>query len=199
MDSSGEQHLQIEHTVYKRRLSLDGKPIEEPKREDITIRSKSNSSETAVANKTECGSCYGAAIDPKRCCNTCEEVREAYRERKWALDHLENITQCKEEKFTERLKTAHSQGCQIYGTLVVNRVSGSFHVAPGKSFSLNHVHVHDVQPFSSNAFNVTHKIRHLSFGANIDSETHNPLKETIGFAEEGKIEQFSVSTKIYFI
>jgi hypothetical protein len=34
---------------------------------------------------------------------------------------------------------------QIYGTLEVNRVGGSFHIAPGKSFSINHVHVHDVQ------------------------------------------------------
>lgn len=40
MDSSGEQHLQIDHNIYKRRLDLDGNPIEEPKKEDITINSK---------------------------------------------------------------------------------------------------------------------------------------------------------------
>jgi hypothetical protein len=114
-------------------------------------------------------------------------VREAYRERRWAFpENPENISQCKEEKFSEKLKTAFSQGCQIYGSLVVNRVSGSFHIAPGKSFSINHVHVHDVQPFSSTEFNTTHKIRHLSFGASIDSDTHNPLKDTVGLAEEGK-------------
>jgi hypothetical protein len=33
MDTSGEQHLQIEHNIYKRRLDLDGKPIEDPKKE----------------------------------------------------------------------------------------------------------------------------------------------------------------------
>lgn len=84
------------------------------------------------------------------------------------------------------MKDAFTQGCQIYGTLIVNRVSGSFHVAPGKSFSINHVHVHDVQPFTSSAFNTTHKIRHLSFGTSIDSATHNPLKDTVSIAEEGK-------------
>lgn len=47
MDSSGEQHLQIDHNIYKRRLDLEGKPIEEPKKEDITIRSKN---ETSVSN-----------------------------------------------------------------------------------------------------------------------------------------------------
>lgn len=188
MDSSGEQHLQIDHNIFKRKLDLKGQPIEDPKKEDITIQTK----EVAVnitTNKTkeECGSCYGASLDPTRCCNTCEDVREAYRERRWAFpDNPENISQCKDEKFSDKLKTAFSQGCQIYGSLVVNRVSGSFHVAPGKSFSINHVHVHDVQPFSSTEFNTTHRIRHLSFGASIDSGTHNPMKNTVGLAEEGR-------------
>ncbi|KAL1501458.1 hypothetical protein ABEB36_006774 [Hypothenemus hampei] len=119
MDSSGEQHLQISHNIFKRSLDLNGNPIEEPKKEDITIRSKNVSSEVALKNKTEyCGSCYGAR---EGCCNTCEEVREAYREKRWALDHLETIEQCKEEKFSEKLKNAFTQGCQIYGNIVVNR------------------------------------------------------------------------------
>lgn len=121
-------------------------------------------------------------------------MREAYRERRWALENLENISQCQEEKFSEKLKTAFTQGCQIYGSLIVNRVSGSFHIAPGKSFSVSHVHVHDVQPFSSSEFNTTHTIRHLSFGTSIDSRTHNPLKDTVGLATEGryKIKYISV-------
>lgn len=64
-------------------------------------------------------------------------------------------------------------------------MSGSFHIAPGKSFSVNHVHVHDVQPFSSTEFNMTHHIKRLTFGASIDSETHNPLKDFTGIATEG--------------
>lgn len=40
MDSSGEQHLQIDHNIYKRKLDLEGKPIEEPKKENITIAEK---------------------------------------------------------------------------------------------------------------------------------------------------------------
>lgn len=115
-------------------------------------------------------------------------MREAYRERRWAFpDNPENITQCKDEKFSEKLKDAFNQGCQIYGSLIVNRVSGSFHIAPGKSFSINHVHVHDVQPFSSGSFNTTHRIRHLSFGTSIDSVRHNPLKDTLSLAEEGRL------------
>lgn len=58
-------------------MDLNGNAIEEPKKEDITIRSKNATDEVAPQNKTEyCGSCYGARDG---CCNTCEEVREAYR------------------------------------------------------------------------------------------------------------------------
>jgi endoplasmic reticulum-Golgi intermediate compartment protein 3 len=65
-------------------------------------------------------------------------------------------------------------------------VSGSFHIAPGKSFTFNHVHVHDVQPYSSSAFNTTHVIRHLSFGTSILGEKSSPLDGMTGLATEGK-------------
>lgn len=41
MDSSGEQHLEVSHTIYKRRIDLEGNALEEPKRENITIKVKS--------------------------------------------------------------------------------------------------------------------------------------------------------------
>lgn len=39
MDSSGEQHLQIDHNIFKRRLDLDGNPIDDAKKEEIIISS----------------------------------------------------------------------------------------------------------------------------------------------------------------
>lgn len=33
MDSSGEQHLMLQHQIFKRKLDLNGQPIEEPKKE----------------------------------------------------------------------------------------------------------------------------------------------------------------------
>lgn len=39
MDSSGEQHLQMDQNIHKRRLDLNGKPIEEPKKEEISTAS----------------------------------------------------------------------------------------------------------------------------------------------------------------
>jgi hypothetical protein len=66
----------------------------------------------------------------------------------------------------------------------VNRCSGSFHIAPGKSFTLNHVHVHDVQPFSSSQFNMTHTIRTLTFGESIPGTSTNPVDGLAGTATE---------------
>lgn len=75
-----------------------------------------------------------------RCCNTCEDVKEAYRQRKWQLPDLKMITQCKHDRSVEKLKNAFLEGCQIFGNMEVNRVGGSFHISPGDSFSINHMH-----------------------------------------------------------
>lgn len=71
-------YYQISHNVFKRALDLNGAPIEAAKKEDITLKSKNETHEIATLNKTEdyCGSCYGAKDG---CCNTCEDVRQAYR------------------------------------------------------------------------------------------------------------------------
>lgn len=39
MDSAGDQHLHIDHNIYKRRVDLHGNPIEEAKKEDISVPS----------------------------------------------------------------------------------------------------------------------------------------------------------------
>ena len=99
-------------------------------------------------------------------------MRQAYRFKTWKFDPR-GVDQCKGiegvPSLTEAEERAFKEGCQIYGYLEVNRVGGSFHIAPGKSFSINSVHIHDVQPFSSTDFNTTHRIRHLSFGRQVSN------------------------------
>lgn len=196
MDSSGEQHSQIEHSIFKRRLDAEGKPVvgDTPQKTQVLGDSSIGkmpgndshdkpkipvtSNDTAIA-KPSCGSCYGAETGHLKCCNTCEEVQEAYRLKGWAIKDISLIEQCAGQ--AEELKQIFNEGCQIYGYMEVNRVSGSFHVAPGKSFTLNHVHVHDVQPYSSSQFNMTHKINSLTFGENIPGKT-NPIDGMTGVA-----------------
>ena len=40
-----------------------------------------------------CGSCYGSESQAGQCCNTCEQVQEAYRKRGWAFSNADNIEQ----------------------------------------------------------------------------------------------------------
>lgn len=40
MDSAGDQHLHIDNNIYKRRVDLNGNPIEEAKKENITTSTK---------------------------------------------------------------------------------------------------------------------------------------------------------------
>lgn len=64
MDTTGEQHFQIEHNIFKRRLDLNGKPLEDPQRTDITdTKALSKTTVQSVESTTEkvCGDCYGAA------------------------------------------------------------------------------------------------------------------------------------------
>lgn len=187
MDVSGEQHIGIEHNVYKRRLDLEGKPLEEAQRENTLGETAKIVNKTTGSNNEidviKCGSCYGAENAEMKCCNTCQDVKQAYAKKTWKFDPR-GVEQCKDGKNSEAEERALKEGCQLYGYLEVNRVGGSFHVGPGKSFSINHVHVHDVQPFSSEEFNLTHTIRHLSFGRNVEG-MDAPLNGILGYAERG--------------
>ncbi|XP_015748056.1 PREDICTED: endoplasmic reticulum-Golgi intermediate compartment protein 3-like [Acropora digitifera] len=150
-------------------------------------------------DENRCESCYGAETSDQMCCNTCEDVREAYRKKGWALSEVDNIKQCTREGWKDKLETQRNEGCLVTGHLEVNKVAGNFHFAPGKSFQQHHVHVailrlnsggniiklnmHDLQPFGSTQFNLTHHIRHLSFGNEYPGITH-PLDGTAVAAEE---------------
>ncbi|XP_053628893.2 endoplasmic reticulum-Golgi intermediate compartment protein 3 [Cherax quadricarinatus] len=190
MDLSGEQHVNIHHNIYKRKLDLEGRPIQDPVRQE-QIGHGTEEELNAGANKTEtttaapkCGSCYGAESEKDQCCNTCEDVKDAYRTKGWALPPLKNINQCvKEGKLVESTDLPE-EGCQIYGYLEVNRVGGNFHFAPGKSFQHNHLHIHDVQQYRTADFDLSHRIRHLSFGVNIPGKT-NPIDGTEFKTEKG--------------
>lgn len=172
--------------ISLRRMDLHGNPIEEAKKEDIqtsTTKKVNNTSaekpkeiETAIEEVNKCGSCYGAQHNETHCCNTCQDVIDAYRDKRWNPS-TENFEQCiKERKVdSEQSKKAFNEGCNIFGSLEVNRMGGSFHIAPGKSFSINHIHVHDVQPFSSSKFNTSHRINRLTFGEEFGFGHTNPL------------------------
>lgn len=163
IDSFGEFQKDIEKNTVKHRIDADLRLIEQveelvdmkkeatvPKNEDGTV-------------KEDCQSCYGAETHPGQCCNTCDQVREAYQRRGWSF-HLNDVSiaQCA----TERLRRAHQvsskEGCNLYASLRVERVTGNIHFVPGRSFvHLGH-HLHDLADIDK--LNVSHVIHLLQFG-----------------------------------
>jgi len=55
--------------------------------------------------------------------------------------------------------------CRIHGSLILNKVTGNFHITPGKSLIVPGGHVHLTGPFfGPGATNFSHRINQFSFG-----------------------------------
>jgi hypothetical protein len=85
------------HNIFKKRLDPSGKEIAAPKA-DFINRPKigkplQRHGGSLEENEKYCGSCYGAEMSDDQCCNSCEDVREAYRQKGWAIGDPEIIDQ----------------------------------------------------------------------------------------------------------
>lgn len=73
-------------------------------------------------SSSECHSSLLSRMTSCRCCNNCEQVREAYRLKGWAFNNADGIVQCEREGWTDKLKEQANEGCAMYGYLLVNKV-----------------------------------------------------------------------------
>ncbi|KAJ4844114.1 hypothetical protein Tsubulata_045374 [Turnera subulata] len=167
MDISGEQHLDIRHDITKKRINPNGDVIEArqegigaPKIEKPLQRHGGR----LEHNEIYCGSCYGAEMSDDDCCNSCDDVREAYRRKGWAVTNVDLIDQCKREGFVQKIKDEEGEGCNINGSLEVNKVAGNFHFVPGKSFHQSNLQFLGLLDLQTDQYNISHRINRLAFG-----------------------------------
>ncbi|KAH0878229.1 hypothetical protein HID58_065623, partial [Brassica napus] len=178
MDISGERHLDVRHDIFKRRLDSHGNVIE-AKQGGIGHTKIEKPLQKHGArledNEKYCGSCFGAeeaslenlqqsSLTDDACCNSCEEVREAYRKKGWGLSDPESIDQCKREGYVQKVKDEEGEGCNVHGFVEVNKVAGNFHFVPGQSFHQSGFQFHDMVMFQQGNYNISHKVNRLAFG-----------------------------------
>ncbi|KAF3484196.1 endoplasmic reticulum-Golgi intermediate compartment protein 3 [Arthroderma uncinatum] len=182
MDVSGELQTDVDHGVNKVRLSSlaeGGRVI------DVTaldLHKKDDS--PAHLDPDYCGDCYGVPAPSKAkkpgCCNTCDEVRDAYAEKNWAFGRGEGVKQCMDEGYSQRIDEQRNEGCRIEGILRVNKVAGNFHVAPGRSLTSGNFHAHDLDNYyhTTVPHTMTHIIHKLRFGPQLPEELYSRWKWT---------------------
>ncbi|RMZ90653.1 hypothetical protein DV736_g2103, partial [Chaetothyriales sp. CBS 134916] len=190
MDVSGEQQTGVQHGVNKVRLS-DYRKGTQHLVEVAPLQLHPDDAAPAFGPEY-CGSCYSALAPPNAkkpgCCNTCDEVRQAYADKGWAFGRGEGVEQCEAEGYGQRLDEQRNEGCRIEGVVRVNKVVGNFHIAPGRSFSNGNLHVHDLNNYLDTpvegGHTFTHEIHYLRFGPQLpnvvskrwgEQHTNNPL------------------------
>mmetsp|Transcript_74932 Transcript_74932/g.242293 ORF Transcript_74932/g.242293 Transcript_74932/m.242293 type:complete len:364 (+) Transcript_74932:62-1153(+) len=160
VDSMGENQVDIAGDLVKLNLDAEGRltagdPVVEP---------------------GACLSCMEAKeADEKRCCNTCQDLKDAYADVGLPYYHiLDTAPQCK-----------NSVGCQVHGDVLVSKVGGNVHVALGKSTVRDGKHVHEFNIKDvSDGFNTSHAIHRLEFGERV-AGVHSPLEGTTKIVKHG--------------
>jgi len=160
VDISGEQQKDVSHNVLKSRLDKQGHPI----RNAFSVELKNDLERINDARGGDgyCGSCYGGVEPESGCCQTCDDVRQAYVNRGWSFSNPDAVEQCVREGWADKLKEQASEGCNIYGRLRVNKVIGNINFSPGRSFRSSY----ELVPYlrdDSNPHDFSHLVHRFAF------------------------------------
>lgn len=195
LDGFGEAQTGASGSVTKTHLAANGSAHAEGPANinagDATAKAVAKAKEVGY-----CGSCYGAGLTDAQCCNTCADVRDAYRRRGWSFSTAATWEQCVRERLERAAAAGGGEGCTIAGWVSVPRVNGNFHFAPGHSFDRASAHIHDFVAADIDAFNTSHVINHLSFGAATESHRAGPLEGHRAILDEDTSGLFQYFLKI---
>ena len=178
MDISGETQRDVSHNVVKQRLDKSGKGIAGSRSGDL----RNEIDKLAELRGPDyCGSCYGGFTSAENgCCNSCEDVRQAYVNKGWSFGNPETIEQCVQEGWAEKVKDQAEEGCNISGRIRVNKVVGNINISPGRSFQTGSRNFYDFVPYlkeDGGNHDFTHHIHELTFMAD---DEYNPNKMKTG-------------------
>eukprot|EP00579_Thalassiosira_antarctica_P001699 CAMPEP_0201871478 /NCGR_PEP_ID=MMETSP0902-20130614/4387_1 /ASSEMBLY_ACC=CAM_ASM_000551 /TAXON_ID=420261 /ORGANISM="Thalassiosira antarctica, Strain CCMP982" /LENGTH=312 /DNA_ID=CAMNT_0048397467 /DNA_START=38 /DNA_END=972 /DNA_ORIENTATION=+ len=132
IDVAGDSQLEISDKMFKQRLNLNGLPksknliATEANLKHDEDKKQREALNTKVPDNY-CGPCYGAHGEEGDCCNSCDEVLEAYKKKRWNENAVQPLAeQCIREgrAKNEPKKMTGGEGCNLSGHFTVNRVAG---------------------------------------------------------------------------
>eukprot|EP00605_Chrysophyceae_sp_TOSAG23-4_P000903 GSChrysophyteH1.ASY1.ANO1.994.1 assembled CDS len=171
MDVAGDNQLNMEDSMFKQRLTSTGD----------TIVDKTAQRASDLRDPNECLPCYGAESGAIKCCNTCQELKDAYAALGWSTaEVVKSAKQCVGEvKVNPYVGIEKGEGCRIYGQMTVNRVAGNIHIAHGESIVRDGRHIHQFNAAEAPSFNTSHTINSLSFGKKYPGMPPGPLNGNV--------------------
>lgn len=145
------------------------------KRLNHTINPSSTPSTTTNGSKNPpCHSCFLTQKE-KKCCQTCDDLREAYESSGLHFDVFNPaFTQCTEEAKKLQSTAGLDEGCRIYGSLSVPRVSGVLHILPARIMNIMGLQRYQPVYTCNSQLNYSHTISQLTFGEYFPGQL-NPL------------------------
>ncbi|KAL4249082.1 Endoplasmic reticulum-Golgi intermediate compartment protein [Abortiporus biennis] len=188
MDISGETQTDISHNIIKSRL--DSRGIAIPNSHSTELRNDIDKINEQQQNNY-CGSCYGGVEPEGGCCNTCEDVRQAYVNRGWSFSSPDAVEQCVREGWSDKLKEQAAEGCNIAGRVRVNKVVGNIHLSPGRSFRTSAQNIYELVPYlkeDGNRHDFTHTIHEFAFEGDDEydiykAEVSTKMRQKMGITE----------------
>jgi len=184
-------HLDKRHHVWKHRMSKTGRLIGSKRRLELgsTLLSEEHLKEQ-VENVTglkegeeveeadidvpaeECGSCFGAGEEGE-CCDTCDDVKRAYKRKGWVLraSQQKEIPQCKQMLTSADEK---DEGCNVHGRIALSTGGGNVHLAPSRDLenSPDATNFFSVFLQTFEQFNVSHTVKKIRFGDEFPGHIH---------------------------
>lgn len=193
IDSSGEQQVNVLQNIAKTRLNKQGLRIGVDTSEaDRAAAAKPP--EEGKDGKPYCGDCYGGVVPDSGCCNTCDDVHQAYIKRGWGFTDPDSIEQCVREGYVKRIKEQSGEGCLMSGFVEVNKVTGNIQILGGESIKFGSEYMHTNYDYMPQDFDFSHTIHSLSFGQLFSAQA-NPL-DGITKTAHNPAAQFQYFTKI---
>ena len=187
IDISGDAQRDLTHNILKTRLDSSGKLI--PNSFSSKLKNELDSMDE-TKQEGYCGSCYGGIEPASGCCNTCDEVRQAYVNKGWSFGNPDAIDQCVQEGWSDKLKDQAEEGCNISGKIRVNKVVGNLHLSPGRAFQTNYRNVHELVPYlrDGHQHDFGHAIHELAFEGDDEydftvAEKSKKMKQRLGIAK----------------